>query len=161
LDWVGITNPEEFISTKTSDLAVSFTKYRKVAKMSVLNGSGAAAYCGAWKSQVRKQLELQEKLGIRNKTTDDDSDVKPTRDAKKRKRKTVVVTDVEETAPIEKRAKKGKASPRKKAKFDEKVKNGHVRRNRKGNDDAVADPPKETMSTRGRRRIATDRFGYS
>lgn len=105
LEWAGINDPEDFVSTKTADLAIAFTNYRKFAKMSVLNGSGAAAYCGAWKSQVRKQLALQEELGVSRKAANDanESDPGDVPASKKRKHKASAVIDVEVSSPAKKR----------------------------------------------------------
>mmetsp|Transcript_36975 Transcript_36975/g.89753 ORF Transcript_36975/g.89753 Transcript_36975/m.89753 type:complete len:2489 (+) Transcript_36975:912-8378(+) len=178
LEWAGITDPEEFVSTKTTELADSFTKYRRIANMSVLNGSGAAAYCGAWKSQVRKQLALQEEFGISRETTtnddgdadaDDESDIgRINTTSRKRKHRASAVTDVEVSTPTKKMPRKGgnlsNSRTTKSTITNEDDDAGEIDDNEENvenhqtkNDTVV----KETTSKGGRRRVTTDRFGYN
>ena len=174
LAWAGITDPEEFVNSSTKELAESFTKYRRIANMSVLNGSGAAAYCGAWKSQVRKQLVLQEEFGMKKETTTNDDDGDDESDIvrihilpRKRKHRSSAVTDVEVSTPTKKMARKdgnqSNSSTTKSTNTSEDNDAGGIDENGENveNNDTKNDVEvKETTSRGGRRRVTTDRFGY-
>ena len=174
LAWAGITDPDEFVSTKTTELAESFTKYRRIANMSVLNGSGAAAYCGAWKSQVRKQLALQEEFGINRGTTTNDNDgdddsniVRINTLSRKRKHRASAVSDVEVSTPAKKMARKdGSQSNSTTSKSTNTYEDNDAREIDENGEDVENNHTKndvdvkETTSRGGRRRVTTDRFGY-
>jgi hypothetical protein len=54
LSRLGITTAEEFLSTRTTDIANAFVTWREDHKMPVLKGLGAIASVSGWKAQVRK-----------------------------------------------------------------------------------------------------------
>lgn len=54
--WLGVSDAQDFLDRKTSELADEFREYRSQEKMKTLNGSGHGAYVSTWKSQVRRDL---------------------------------------------------------------------------------------------------------
>jgi hypothetical protein len=50
----GITTAEQFLSTRTTDIADAFVKYRDTRNMPVLKGQGAIASVSGWKAQCRR-----------------------------------------------------------------------------------------------------------
>ena len=54
LSTMGIYTTEEFLQTRTTDIANAFIAWREAHTMEVLKGLGATASVSGWKSQVRK-----------------------------------------------------------------------------------------------------------
>lgn len=54
---ISISSAEEFLETKTSEIAKKFAKYRKRAKLPKLKGTGEAATISAWKTTCRSLYE--------------------------------------------------------------------------------------------------------
>jgi hypothetical protein len=54
LSTMGISTTQQFLQTRTTDIANAFVVWREMHKMEVLKGLGATASVSGWKSQVRK-----------------------------------------------------------------------------------------------------------
>jgi hypothetical protein len=54
LSTMGISTAEEFLQTRTTDIANTFVAWREAHTMEVLKGLGATASVSGWKSQIRK-----------------------------------------------------------------------------------------------------------
>jgi hypothetical protein len=54
LSTVGITTAEQFLASRTTDVANKFITYREDRKMAILKGLGAVASISGWKALVRK-----------------------------------------------------------------------------------------------------------
>lgn len=60
LKTLGITTGDEFLSTRTSEMANAFLTWREENKMVALKGSGHSATVSGWKAAVRKAAESVE-----------------------------------------------------------------------------------------------------
>jgi hypothetical protein len=71
LETIDITTGEEFLSTRTSEIANALAEWREQEKMVPLKGSGCSATVSGWKAAVRKAAETSgdESLSTTEATT--------------------------------------------------------------------------------------------
>ncbi|KAG7363733.1 bromodomain containing protein [Nitzschia inconspicua] len=55
-EYLKITDPEDFLSQRTSDLAAALVKFRRKLKMPPLAGSSPSAFVAMWKTQLRLEV---------------------------------------------------------------------------------------------------------
>jgi hypothetical protein len=61
-EFIKITDAEEFLSMRTSELAGALVEFRRKAKMPTLAGSGPSAYVAMWKTELRRDVAYQKSV---------------------------------------------------------------------------------------------------